>query len=222
MPKYSADAADMNVAKIAYAQATKLGASAKIKLALFEAGLVESNFQNLKKATDHDSLGYLQQRPSQGWKDPTNIVTATTSFVNKAKKLESKHSSAASLAQAVQVSAYPERYGQASSAAAALLKRVDSAGDWLDALKKYGSGVVDGIIGATPGANIAGDLVGAIDNVASGIKSIGTSVASGGKVAEQLMKLALPTNMMRLFVGGIGIVFIFIGIFALTREVRKS
>jgi hypothetical protein len=221
MPKYSADAADMNVAKVAYAQATKLGASAKIKLALFEAGLVESNFQNLKKAVDHDSLGYLQQRPSQGWKNPTNIITATTSFVNRAKSLESKHSSAASLAQAVQVSAYPERYGQASSAAAALLKRVDSSGDWMDALKRYGSGVVDGIVGAVPGASTASDIVGAINNVGSGIKSIGTTVASGAKVSEQLLKLALPTNMMRAAIGGLGIVFLFIGIYSLTRAALK-
>ncbi len=218
MPTYSANDADMNVAKVAYAQAKKLGASAKVILAMFEAGLVESNFKNLTKATDHDSLGFLQQRPSQGWPDPTNVVTATTSFVNRAKKLESKHASAASLAQAVQVSAYPERYPQAASAATALLKKVDSAGDWSDALAKYGAGLIKDIGGMIPGS----DLVGAIDNVASGIKDIGSTVASGGKLAEQLMKLALPTNMMRLFVGGIGIVFIFIGIFALTREVRKS
>lgn len=117
---------DMAVAQQAYATAKALGADGKIMLALFEAGIVESNFTNDLTATDHDSLGYLQQRPSQGWPDPTNVVTATTSFVNKAKIQEAAHPdySAGQLAQSVQVSAFPDRYDQASGQAQSLLAQV--------------------------------------------------------------------------------------------------
>jgi len=115
---------DMNVAKQAYATAKSLGASDKVMLALFEAGIVESNFTNHLTATDHDSLGFLQQRPSQGWPNPTDVPTATKSFVTKAKGLENKVGSAGALAQAVQISAFPGRYDLHEQEARALIKKV--------------------------------------------------------------------------------------------------
>lgn len=117
---------DMAVAQQAYQTAKSLGADGKVMLALFEAGIVESNFTNDLTATDHDSLGYLQQRPSQGWPNPTDVVTATTSFVNKAKIQEAAHPdyTAGQLAQAVQVSAFPDRYDQNQSQAQSLLAQV--------------------------------------------------------------------------------------------------
>lgn len=53
---------DLNVARQAYQTASGMGASAKVMLALFEAGIVESRFQNLGGG-DRDSAGFLQQRP---------------------------------------------------------------------------------------------------------------------------------------------------------------
>lgn len=120
---------DMNVAKVAYQTAKSLGASDKVMLALFEAGLVESNFTNhghLGAKNDHDSLGFLQQRPSMGWPNPTDVKTATTSFVNKAKAKEPYYSTAGQLAQAVQVSAFPFRYDQRRGEAEALIKKVEA------------------------------------------------------------------------------------------------
>lgn len=211
MPSYSVGSADMKVANTAYAQAKKLKASSKVILALFEAAFVESGVRNLNHG-DRDSVGFLQQRPSQGWPDPTNVVVATTSFVNKAKKLEGKYDSSAKLAQAVQVSAFPERYGQASSAATSLLKKIDKDGGWISGLPDPGD-----VIGKVAD----NDLIQGVRQVGTALTDIGGSVAKGGRVAEQLMKLALPTNMMRLVVGMMGVIFVFIGIYALSREVRK-
>ncbi len=96
---------DMNVARQAYAAAVADKASAQIMLALFEAGYVESRFHNDLTATDHDSLGYLQQRPSQGWTNPTNVAHATRSFISAARAVLAAnphhHYTAGQLAQAV-------------------------------------------------------------------------------------------------------------------------
>jgi hypothetical protein len=53
------------------------------------------------------------------------------------------------------------------------------------------------------------------------MKDIATAVISGGKVADVLLKLFLPSNMMRLLLGCVGIVFLFVGIAMLGREVRN-
>lgn len=116
---------DMNVVNTAYQTAKKLGASNKIILALFEAGIVESGFRNLPYG-DATSLGFLQQKPEYwgGRESVMNVATATTSFVNVAKKLENKYKSPGNLAQAVQKSALPWRYNEEEAAAKALLKKV--------------------------------------------------------------------------------------------------
>jgi hypothetical protein len=116
---------DINVATTAYQTAVGLGADNKVLLALFEAGIVESGMENLNYG-DRDSLGFLQQRPSMGWPNPTNVQTATVSFVTRAKSHEAMHPdwTAGQIAQAVQVSAYPAKYDQAQSQAAALLTQV--------------------------------------------------------------------------------------------------
>lgn len=120
---------DLNVARQAYQTASGMGASAKVMLALFEAGIVESRFQNLSGG-DRDSAGFLQQRPSQGWgskEQVMNVAYATTQFVTKAKKIENSVTTSGQLAQAVQRSAYPLRYDAASLNAQALLKQVSGS-----------------------------------------------------------------------------------------------
>lgn len=116
---------DLSVATQAYATAKALGADGKVMLALFEAGIVESGMRNLSYG-DRDSVGFLQQRPSQGWPNPMDVTTATTSFVTRAKAHEKlqPNISAGELAQSVQVSAFPARYDQAETQAASLLTQV--------------------------------------------------------------------------------------------------
>jgi hypothetical protein len=113
----------------AYDTARRLGASDKVILALFEAGAVESDWRNSPVATDHDSVGFLQQRPSQGWGTVGQILNvdyATTSFVRRAMANEPQFSTstAGALAQSVQRSAYPGRYDQAETAARTALARL--------------------------------------------------------------------------------------------------
>jgi hypothetical protein len=115
---------DMSVVTTAVSEANRQHASGKVKLALIEACLVESNCRNLRGG-DRDSQGFLQQRPSQGWKQPRNVRYATRSFVTKAKRNEHRYSSAGRLAQAVQRSAFPRRYDQRERDARALLRKVD-------------------------------------------------------------------------------------------------
>lgn len=109
--------------------ANRLNASPKVKKALISAGLVESNLRNLNYG-DRDSLGVLQQRPSQGWGSPRqvrDIEYATRQFVKRAKPLRKKYGSAGELAQAVQRSAFPERYGQRGAEAEAIIRALSGS-----------------------------------------------------------------------------------------------
>src|SRR4030095_1757790 len=122
---------NLDVARQAYLTAKSLGASDKVMLALFEAGLVESDFENLTYG-DRDSVGFLQQRPSAGWgtvEQIRDVAYATTSFVPRAQRLENSYSTAGKLAQAVQVSAFPSRYDAREADAKALIARVANLAD---------------------------------------------------------------------------------------------
>lgn len=127
MPNYNAGEGDPRVIAAAYAEARRKTDNPVILQALFEAGLVESGFKNLSGG-DRDSQGFLQQRPSQGWSNPTNVAHATDAFIAKAERVlaSNPNISAGDLAQRVQVSAYPDRYAQASSAASSILRRVSN------------------------------------------------------------------------------------------------
>lgn len=106
-----------------------------IAIALATA-MVESSMRNLDYG-DRDSLGLFQQRPSQGWGTPEQILNAdrsirvfyggpndpngsTTRGLLDIRGWESMAFTDA--AQAVQISAYPDRYGQWEDAAYAWLK----------------------------------------------------------------------------------------------------
>lgn len=117
---------DMGVVKKAYDTALKNNASDKVMLALFQAGIVESGFRNLNYG-DRDSIGFLQQRPSQGWgtvDQIMNVEYATNSFISRAKKIENKYKTSGQLAQAVQRSAFPFKYDLVESEAKDLIKKV--------------------------------------------------------------------------------------------------
>lgn len=86
----------------------------QIKIAL-AAGLVESGLQNVDYG-DRDSLGLFQQRPSQGWGTPQQVLDpqyAARQFFSRLLKLDpGNYSSPGLMAQAVQRSAYPHRYDE--------------------------------------------------------------------------------------------------------------
>jgi hypothetical protein len=109
-----------DVVRLALAQAGRMHASPKVTLALVEAGIVESGLRNLNYG-DRDSLGYLQQRPSKGWRCPRNITCASWDFLRRAIPIEHEYPTAGRLAQAVQRSAFPDRYDRAEGRALAVI-----------------------------------------------------------------------------------------------------
>jgi hypothetical protein len=98
-----------------------LNANPTERLALWEAGLVESGLRNLPYG-DADSVGALQQRPSQGWTGLMNPYRAAVEFLQRAIAKRPWRGTAGQLAQAVQVSAYPDRYDAMSGVARRFLR----------------------------------------------------------------------------------------------------
>ena len=77
------------------------------------AGLVESELANLPYG-DRDSLGWLQQRPSQGWRNATDVDRAADDFFVSMLELVPNWQAIdpGVVTQRVQRSAFPARYGQ--------------------------------------------------------------------------------------------------------------
>ncbi len=117
---FTGGAASGNVIRLALAQARKMHASFKAALALIEAGIVESGLRNLNYG-DRDSLGFLQQRPSQGWAHPRDISYAAWDFLRRAIPIQGRYGTAGALAQAVQRSAFPGRYDAVQAQAMRIL-----------------------------------------------------------------------------------------------------
>jgi hypothetical protein len=116
---------DPNVIRVVYQVGLDRNVSGKVMLAAFEAGWVESHMNNLN-CGDKDSLGVFQQRPSQGWGTPEQIMNvsyAATQFFIQAQRNEPLHPeyTAGLLAQSVQRSCCPERYDQAEGRARSMM-----------------------------------------------------------------------------------------------------
>jgi hypothetical protein len=119
---------DLAVTTTVHQVGTSMGASEKVMLAGFEAGWVESHMNNLP-CGDQDSLGVFQQRPSQGWGTPEQIMDVTyaaTQFFTQAIHNEPLYPdyTAGLLAQSVQRSCCPERYDQSEGKALEMLAEV--------------------------------------------------------------------------------------------------
>ncbi len=117
--KPSGDAA---VARIVYNECLRFGVSEKIKVAIFEACIVESGMRNLNYG-DRDSLGVLQLRANlHGYTTARSPSLSAQWFLRRAIPRERYYSTSGRLAQAVQVSAFPYRYDQQYSRAKAWLR----------------------------------------------------------------------------------------------------
>jgi hypothetical protein len=119
--------ADPDVIKVVYEVGVKLHVSDRVMLAGFEAGWVESHMNNLP-CGDSDSLGVFQQRPSQGWGTPEqimNVAFASNSFFTQAITVAANNPgwTAGQVAQGVQRSAFPDRYDAAQATARDLIER---------------------------------------------------------------------------------------------------
>ena len=95
-----------------------------VATSLQETGL--KNIGDLGDANDHDSLGLFQQRPSSGWGTPdqlTDPTYASTAFYKALVQVPGwDHMALTDAAQAVQVSAFGDRYAQWEKQAADLVQ----------------------------------------------------------------------------------------------------
>lgn len=119
-------------AAVIYQTGIQMGMSSRdIQIALITA-MVESNLINVNYG-DSDSLGLFQQRPSQGWGTPEQVTDpryAATQFFKHLNGLGDKRyqMSMGEAAQAVQRSAYPDRYGEKIQSMRSLWPSVQKAG----------------------------------------------------------------------------------------------
>jgi ribosomal protein L13E len=105
-----AQSADANVVAAFRRAIMTARANRTERLALWEAGIVESNLRNLNYG-DRDSLGALQERTSiYGRAHALDPYASAIRFLTQAKSRRPWRGSAGALAQAVQVSAFPGRY----------------------------------------------------------------------------------------------------------------
>jgi Putative Flp pilus-assembly TadE/G-like len=113
---------DPAVARTICAVLDRYHAPSKVRLAAFEAAIVESGVHNLNYG-DRDSLGVYQQRPGVlAWGTAAQIMNpdhAAMMFITKAIAMDGGQS-AGQLAQDVQVSAYPGRYDGVAQQATAM------------------------------------------------------------------------------------------------------
>jgi hypothetical protein len=112
----------------------------KVRLATYETAWVESHVNNLDCGAD-DSVGLYQQRPSVGWENAADPALSTYDFLHGnpgggtgAIEFEQDNPdwTAGRIAQAVQISDYPERYDEAEEKAQELIERaadLDGGGD---------------------------------------------------------------------------------------------
>ena len=89
--------------------------------------IVESGLENLDYG-DRDSLGLFQQRPSQGWGSPEQLLNpayAAAQFYDNLLELSGWATMPpGAAAQAVQRSAFPDRYAPQEAPAAGLVERL--------------------------------------------------------------------------------------------------
>jgi murein DD-endopeptidase MepM/ murein hydrolase activator NlpD len=105
-----------NNARTIYAVGAQLGIPLRGELIAIATALQESTLINRTAATDHDSLGLFQQRPSKGWGTPAQIlnpVYASTAFYQHLRRVKNwQQMPLTQAAQAVQRSAYPNAYAK--------------------------------------------------------------------------------------------------------------
>lgn len=113
-------------AQTVVARAVALGLPKRGAVIAVSTGIVESELRNLDHG-DRDSLGIFQQRPSQGWGAPAQILNpraAADTFYQRLKAVPNwQRLPPGVAADTVQHSAHPERYAPQEAAAAALVAR---------------------------------------------------------------------------------------------------
>lgn len=106
----------VNNAKIIYSVAAQRRLPHRAGIVAIATALQESTLRNLDTAVDHDSLGLFQQRPSQGWGTPAQVldpVHASNFFYDRLVRVANWQTlPVTQAAQRVQRSAYPNAYAK--------------------------------------------------------------------------------------------------------------
>jgi hypothetical protein len=113
------------VANILCQELDRFKVSDKVRIAAWEAAIVESGVKNLDWG-DSESHGVFQQQWTEGWGTKEQTMDphyAAAEFIRRAERIEHRYSDPGALAQAVQISGHPERYAQRAGQAAALDKK---------------------------------------------------------------------------------------------------
>jgi len=135
VPGLEAPSTQIPNAESIVATGVAMSVPARGQIVALATALQESGLQNLNSG-DRDSLGLFQQRPSQGWGTPQQImdpVHASTEFYSHLLKVPGwQQLTVTQAAQAVQQSAYPDAYAQweplATALQSALIKALDPTG----------------------------------------------------------------------------------------------
>lgn len=114
---YSSDNGQASTAATMIGVVSTRGLPERAAVLVLAAGLQESKLRNIPSGQgDRDSIGVLQQRPSQGWGTPAelaNVRYATGAFLDKLVKVRSwRTRDLATVVQAVQISADASAYSQ--------------------------------------------------------------------------------------------------------------
>ncbi|WP_444542447.1 peptidoglycan DD-metalloendopeptidase family protein [Couchioplanes azureus] len=108
--------AQIGNAAIIVATGVEMHLPARAYVIAVATAMTESRLINSSVATDHDSVGLFQQRPSQGWgtvAQLTDPVYASRKFYNALTRVDNWETlPLAVAAQTVQRSAYPDRYAK--------------------------------------------------------------------------------------------------------------
>ena len=130
-PRHKMGPPDPAVYRTIYLVGKDMDVPDKVMLAAFETGLVESHMSNLNWG-DADSVGVFQQRPSQGWgggkkANCMNVNHAAREFFKRAVAAyrDDRDATAGEIAQSVQRSAYPGKYGEERKRALKYLRKAE-------------------------------------------------------------------------------------------------
>ncbi|MEO3807780.1 hypothetical protein ABGB17_02115 [Sphaerisporangium sp. B11E5] len=115
----SVNAYNVSCARIITATVKGRGLDKRAAVIAVTTAITESTLHNYTVAVDHDSLGLFQQRPSQGWGTPAQLVDpvyATNAFINAMLRKYPNNTwmsgDIGAICQRVQVSAFPDAYGR--------------------------------------------------------------------------------------------------------------
>jgi len=121
----SLSAEQLGNAKTIYDVGVKLGLPPFGEEIAIATAMQESGLINLITATNYDSLGLFQQRPSQGWGTPAELTDPTyaaKAFYNTLSEVSGWQQLPLTVAaQDVQHSAYPDAYAKWESLASSLV-----------------------------------------------------------------------------------------------------